>query len=123
MVTGTWVPCDGQKKQIVYIDGHERVDVVKHRQKFLRQTVSGGFLVRDLATSEEANEALMTLIHHLQSVRQRISSSFMMNPHSKPMMLRPYSGVELKARSFVLRFRVPVLWYQTSLLRMMANSV
>ena len=41
----------------MYIDGHERVDVVKHRQKFLRQTVAGGFLVRDLATIEEANEA------------------------------------------------------------------
>ena len=56
----------------------------------------------------------MTLIHHLQSVWQRISSSFMMNPHLMPMMISPYSGVELKARSFVLRFRVPVLWYQTS---------
>ena len=65
----------------------------------------------------------MTLIHHLQSVRQRISSSFMMNPHLMPMMMSSYSGVELKAKSFVLRFRVPVLWYQTSLLRLMANSV
>ena len=41
----------------MYIDGRERVDVVKHRQKFLRQMVTGGFLVEDLATSEEANEA------------------------------------------------------------------
>ena len=46
-----------KKKKVVYMDGHERVDVVKHRQKFLRQTVAGDFLVRDLATSEEANEA------------------------------------------------------------------
>ena len=65
----------------------------------------------------------MTFVHHLQSVQQRISSSFMMNPHLMPMMRSPDSGVELKARSFILRVGVPVLWYQTSLLRMMANSV
>ena len=39
------------------MDRHERVDVVKHRQKFLLQMAAGGFLVRELATSVEANEA------------------------------------------------------------------
>ena len=88
------------------INGHERVDVVKHRQKFLRQMVAGGFLVKDLATSEEAKEAFPNdNDHHLQSVWQRISSSFMMNPHLMPMTMSPCSGDDLKARAFVLRVR------------------
>ena len=31
------------KKKGVYIDGHERDDVVKHRRKFLRQMIASGF--------------------------------------------------------------------------------
>ena len=45
------------KKKGVYIDGHERDDVVQHRQRFLRQMVSGGFLSRESAPSEEARSA------------------------------------------------------------------
>ena len=40
------------KKKGVYINGHERVDVVEHRRKFLRQLVSGGFLIKDAPTEE-----------------------------------------------------------------------
>ena len=56
------------KKKGVYIDGHERDDVVQHRQRFLRQMVSGGFLSREFALSEEARSALnfpMISSHHL----------------------------------------------------------
>ena len=42
------------KKKGVYIDSHEREDVVKHRKKFLRQLVAGGFLTKDGAPNDEA---------------------------------------------------------------------
>ena len=45
------------KKKGVYIDGHEREDVVTHRQKFLRQLVASGFLTKDGAPTEEAKGA------------------------------------------------------------------
>ena len=45
------------KKKGVYIDGHEREDVVKHRQKFLRQLVASGFLTKDDAPTGEAKDA------------------------------------------------------------------
>ena len=45
------------KKKGVYIDGHEREDVVSHRRKFLRQLIAGGFLTPELAPSTEAKEA------------------------------------------------------------------
>ena len=45
------------KKKGVYIDGHERHDVVQHRCRFLRQMISSGFLTKDSAPSEEAKEA------------------------------------------------------------------
>ena len=48
------------KKKGVYIDGHERDDVVMHRQKFLRQLIVGGFLTPELAPSDEAKEAFPT---------------------------------------------------------------
>lgn len=45
------------KKKGVYIDGHERGDVVEHRKKFLRQLVAGGFLTKDGAPNDEAKNA------------------------------------------------------------------
>ena len=45
------------KKKGVYIDGHERANVVQHRQKFLRQLVAGGFLTREDAPTDEAKSA------------------------------------------------------------------
>ena len=45
------------KKKGVYIDGHERDDVVKHRRKFLRQMIASGFLTKESAPSEEVKEA------------------------------------------------------------------
>ena len=45
------------KKKGVYIDGHEREDVVEHRKKFLRQLVAGGFLTKDDAPTEEAKSS------------------------------------------------------------------
>lgn len=35
------------KNKGVYIDGHERPDVVQYRNRFLRQLVAGGFLQRN----------------------------------------------------------------------------
>ena len=45
------------KKKGVYLDGHEREDVVKHRKKFLCQLVASGFLTKDDAPTEEAKDA------------------------------------------------------------------
>ena len=44
-------------KKGVYIDSHEREDVVAHRKKFLRQLVAGGFLTKDGAPNDEAKNA------------------------------------------------------------------
>lgn len=45
------------KKKGVYIDGHERDDVIEHRKKFLCQLVAGGFLVKEDAPTDEAKSA------------------------------------------------------------------
>jgi len=45
------------KKKGIYIDGHERDDVIQHRRKFLRQMISSGFLTKETAPSEEAKQA------------------------------------------------------------------
>ena len=45
----------GHKKG-TYVDGHERLDVVEYRQKFLRKMFSLGFLNKDNATSPTAQE-------------------------------------------------------------------
>ena len=39
------------KKKGVYIDGHEREDVVKHRRKFLCQLVAGGKMCFQMISS------------------------------------------------------------------------
>ena len=41
-----------------FVDGHERVDVVEYRKKFLRRIVSLGFLRRDNAPTSTAAESL-----------------------------------------------------------------
>ena len=48
------------KKKGVYIDGHERQDVIEHRRKFLRKLVAGGFLTKEDAPTEEAKSAFPT---------------------------------------------------------------
>ena len=48
------------KKKGIYIDGHEREDVVQYRQRFLRQLVAGGFLAAEFAPSLEAKSAFPT---------------------------------------------------------------
>ena len=45
------------KKKGIYIDGHERDDVIQHRKTFLRQMVASGFLLKDRAPNDEAKEA------------------------------------------------------------------
>ena len=45
------------KKKGVYIDGHERPDVVQHRKRFPWQLVACGFLTNELAPSDEAKAA------------------------------------------------------------------
>lgn len=48
------------KKKGIYIDGHERDDVIKNRKKFLRKLVAGGFLTKEHASSDEAKNAFPT---------------------------------------------------------------
>ena len=43
------------KKKGVYIDGHERDDVIQHRHKFLRQLIGGGFLTPECAPNIETS--------------------------------------------------------------------
>lgn len=48
------------KKKGIFVDGHEREDVVEYRQKFLRRMVAMGFLHESNAPTEEAKNALPT---------------------------------------------------------------
>ena len=48
------------KKKGIYIDDHEREDVVQHHQRFLRQLVAGGFLAAEFAPNLEAKSAFPT---------------------------------------------------------------
>ena len=58
------------KKKGVYIDGHERPDVIEHRRKFLRKLVAGGFLTKENAPTEEAKSAFPVDIESLPPERQ-----------------------------------------------------
>ena len=49
----------------VFIDGHERPDVVESREKFLRKMTECGFLLPDNAPTEEAAQALPTDVPHM----------------------------------------------------------
>ena len=46
------------RKKGIYIDGHEREDVVTYRQKYLRKMVSLGFINKDNAPTQEAAQCL-----------------------------------------------------------------
>ena len=46
------------RKKSVYIDGHEREDVVAYRKKFIRKMVSIGFINEDNAPTAEASQCL-----------------------------------------------------------------
>ena len=46
-----------EKKKGVYIDGHERADVVQHRKRFLHQLVAAGFLTKEGAPCDDVKEA------------------------------------------------------------------
>ena len=46
------------QKKGVYIDGHEREDVVEYRKKFIRKFIALGFINKDNAPSEEAAKSL-----------------------------------------------------------------
>ena len=49
----------------VFIDGHERSDVVESRVNFLRKMTKSGFLCPDNAPTEEAAQALPAAVQHL----------------------------------------------------------
>ena len=49
----------------VFIDGHERPDVVESREKFIRKMTECGFLRPDNAPTEEAARALPTDVPHM----------------------------------------------------------
>ena len=51
------------KKMGMFVDGHERDDVVEYLRKFLRRMVSLGFLNASNAPPEEAKKALPTDLH------------------------------------------------------------
>ena len=86
------------KKKGVYIDGHEREDVVKHRQKFLRQLVA-------VASSQKMMHLLKKLrmpsprtLNHLHlNAEQKTSLFFTMSPPLMPMMMSLYSGERQRA--------------------------
>ena len=46
------------QKKGIYIDGHERDDIIEYRQNFLRKMVSIGFLNKDNAPTVEAAQFL-----------------------------------------------------------------
>lgn len=46
------------RKKEIYIDGHEREDVVTYHQKYLRKMVSLGFINKDYAPMLEAAQCL-----------------------------------------------------------------
>ena len=69
------------KKKDVYIDGHERDDVVQHHQRFLYQMVSGGFLSHESAPSEEACSAFPDDLEP-PSVEQRHKNIFIFHDES-----------------------------------------
>ena len=50
--------CVLDQKKGVYIDGHERDDVIEYRKKFIRKVVALGFINKDKAPSQEAAECL-----------------------------------------------------------------
>ena len=54
-----------QMSKGVFIDGHERPDVVESRDSFLRKMTECGFLRPDNAPTEEAAHALPTNIPHI----------------------------------------------------------
>ena len=54
-----------QMSKGVFIDGHERPDVVESREKFLRKMTECGFLRPDNAPTEEAARALPTDVPHM----------------------------------------------------------
>ena len=54
-----------QMSKGVFIDGHERPDVVESREKFLRKMTECGFLRPDNAPTEEAAQALPTDVPHM----------------------------------------------------------
>ena len=49
----------------VFIDGHERPDVMESREKFLRKMTECGFLRADNAPTEEATRALPADVPHM----------------------------------------------------------
>ena len=92
----------------VYIDGHERDDVVESHQRFLRQLVAGGFLT---APSPEASAAFPS------DIEPPSTDSFStMSQHSMPMVM---SGGRVKTKLFVLRVVVQEKCYPISSLRKM----
>ena len=54
-----------QMSKGVFIDGHERPDVVESREKFIRKMTECGFLRPDNAPTEEAAQALPTDVPHM----------------------------------------------------------
>ena len=57
-----------QMSKGVFIDGHERPDVVESRERFLRKMTECGFLNPDNAPTEEAAQALPTDVPHMTKV-------------------------------------------------------
>ena len=88
------------KKKGIYIDGHEREDVVQHRQRFLRQLVAGGFLAAEFAPSLEAKSAFPTDIDQPSPERREKNififhdeSTFNANDDEALQWVRPESQI------------------------------
>ncbi len=69
----------------VYCDGHERTDVVKHRQIFLNEMSTLGFLHALNAPNEESADVI-------KDVGRTPYFGFMTRAYLIPMMMRPQCG-------------------------------
>ena len=102
------------KKKGIYIDGHEREDVIQHRKKFLHQMIASGFLLKDHALNDEAKEAFPSdLESPTPERRAKNILSSMMSQLSTPTMISPYSGGHLIHKLSGQKVVDLALWYPT----------
>ena len=109
------------QKKGVYIDGHERDDVVQHRQKFLRHLVASGFLTKEHAPSDEAKDAFP---NDLESppMERRSKNIFIFHDEST-FTMKVCSGVQQKVKLSGQKVVDLASWFPTSLLKEMVTFV
>ena len=82
-----------QRSKGVFIDGHERPDVVESRVKFLTTMTECGFLRPDNAPTEEAAKTLPELMSHTcQKKVKNILYGFTMRVHTTQLKTHQFCG-------------------------------